>query len=79
MENVVDKKGYLGRETRVTSIIPRLTVDLIRLSAITASRIWVTKDTSSCVSSSVYDSWKIDTVLPDEGDDRHWKLTSGMP
>ena len=26
----------------------------------------------------VYDSWRIRTVLPDEGDNRHKKLTSGM-
>ena len=36
----------------------------------TASRIWVTKNTSVRVSSTVYTSWEIDTVLPDDGDDR---------
>ena len=78
VEIVVDKKGYQGTETRVISVVSHLTVDLTRLSATIASEIWVTKNTSVRVSSSVKGSWRIDTVLPDEGDDRHWKLTSGM-
>ena len=77
MENVVDKRGYHGQKT-VTSVVSPLTVDLTRLSAKIASGTWVTKDTSVRVSSNVKGSWRTDTVSLIEGDDRHWKLTSGM-